>query len=254
MNKQREIIYDQRRRILEGKDLRELFFEMLDDVVSDALELYGGKEISSGDWDYEGFAGWMHTKFNLRVDKDTLVSANAKEALKENLSEMLQEKYRRKEQKADTGMLRYLEKVIMLQVFDSKWKDHLYAMDYLREGIHLRAYGQREPLVEYTNEGFSLFTEMVNAIKIEIAEVLFRIEPQPVQEERGVFTRLAQNFIHSEFGQFEAEGAPVKAMEPSAPLDAGNHPAPEHHVGPKIGRNDPCPCGSGKKYKKCCGK
>jgi preprotein translocase subunit SecA len=167
--------------------------------------------------------------------------------------------YQTKEGQLTAELMRQLEKSVLLQIIDSKWKDHLYAMDNLREGIGLRAYGQRDPLVEYQHEAYILFTDMVEAIKQESVEMLLKVqlmrrEPKPA---RGILEAIPQKLVHETTSALA--GAPSKsdpqpegAGAPSVKSSLGG-PQPVHRQTPKVGRNDPCPCGSGKKYKKCCG-
>jgi preprotein translocase subunit SecA len=158
-------------------------------------------------------------------------------------------------------MMRHLERMVLLQVVDTRWKDHLYAMDNLREGIGLRACGQRDPLVEYQHEAYAMFQEMVFRIKEETLEFLFKIRAasEEVRPTQGVFDFSRQQMRHDESAQFQYvpqggrrdEGAEAPAYEALAPEPKQE---PYKRETPKVGRNDPCPCGSGKKYKKCCGK
>jgi preprotein translocase subunit SecA len=203
MNKQREVVYTQRRHILQEGLLREDILDMLED-------------------------------------------------------EELRRAYTERENELGQEMMRYLGQMVFLQVIDSKWKDHLYAMDKLREGIGLRAYGQRDPLIEYKREAFALFERMINSIKEEAIDLLLRLQPAKPERFRGVFSQLSQRLMHPESGKFES--APIitdgKTELPSPPSASVKTTVPEFHQQSrrKIGRNEPCPCGSGKKYKKCCGR
>ena len=149
-------------------------------------------------------------------------------------------------------LLRNLERMVFLQMIDSKWKDHLYAMDSLREGIGLRAYGQRDPLIEYKREAFEMFSQMILGIEEDALEMVFKLEPAKAERFRGVFSSLPQELSHPELNKFQT---PQNFEMPEAgPMVKENKVAgslPVHQ--PKVGRNDPCPCGSQKKYKKCCG-
>jgi preprotein translocase subunit SecA len=187
----------------------------------------------------------------------------SEEDIRAFLIEQLQSAYEHKEQDVGTEHLRHLERMLLLHTIDAKWKDHLHAMDNLKEGIGLRAYGQRDPLIEYKREGFVMFQMMFESINREVAETIFRVQPPTPGRERlkGVFSSLPQRLIHNEFssldqrraGQAPAGVAPRPS--PETPGAAPNVPASQPQTqGPKVGRNDPCPCGSGKKYKKCCGR
>jgi len=184
------------------------------------------------------------------------LGAKEQDEILEYIAGIVKSMYEEKEKKVAPGIMRHIEKMIMLQIIDAKWKDHLYAMDNLREGIGLRAYGQRDPLVEYQHEGYNMFTSMIESIKDETVEFLFKIEA--VREEavpRGVFQSLPQEFVHKE--AMPLAGGPLKPnqqdfQEGLPEKDAGVNQYTRQ--GSKVGRNDPCPCGSGKKYKKCCGR
>jgi len=168
--------------------------------------------------------------------------------------------YAQKEEAAGTTMIRHIERMVVLQVIDTKWKDHLYAMDTLREGISLRAYGQRDPLVEYQHAAYDMFTQMINSIKADSVDTIFKLQVEKqVKEIKGVFSSVAREFVHREVEQFEkpkeqATGEPSASYEPSSSAPASRAAGSSAASHSEAGRNDPCPCGSGKKYKKCCGK
>jgi preprotein translocase subunit SecA len=162
--------------------------------------------------------------------------------------------------------MKHMARVVMLHMIDSKWKEHLYAMDNLREGIGLRAYGQRDPLVEYQHEGYIMFTEMADRIKEETVEILMKIKPAEEREVKGVFESVPQEITHPEFTSMSDRAKEKKTgldkaisrteenqVISGSPQISGK-PKPYKREGRKVGRNEPCPCGSGKKFKKCCGK
>jgi len=153
--------------------------------------------------------------------------------------------FEEKEKGIGPDLMNHLQRMVLLQVIDTKWKDHLYAMDNLREGIGLRAYGQRDPLVEYKREAFGMFAQMISGIEEEAVEAVFKLQPVKPERFKGVFSSVSQELLHPEAAKFE--GPPPQQMAG----EAGTSVQSSH---PKVGRNDPCPCGSGKKYKKCCGK
>lgn len=154
-----------------------------------------------------------------------------------------------KKEESFGGGIQQLEQAVCLQIIDTKWKDHLYAMDYLREGIGLRAYGQRDPLIEYQHEAFSMFSEMIESIKDQIVEIIFKIQLVHKDKLKGVFVSLPQDFIHPELTRFQKSPQEF----PDAPFDIPSKPLPRLSPNLKsttaVGRNDPCPCGSGKKFK-----
>ncbi|OGW15062.1 MAG: preprotein translocase subunit SecA [Nitrospinae bacterium RIFCSPLOWO2_12_FULL_45_22] len=258
MNKQREVIYQQRRQCLEGRGLKEIVFAMLEEVLDDILVVYVNSEMHPEEWDLEGLRETMWNKLALRLNldraKDTIsldgrkdgplpIGQLKRDSLREALLNALQRTYENKEKRYGEAMIRHLEKMIMLQIIDTQWKDHLLNMDYLKEGIGLRGYGQRDPLNEYKKEGYEMFMAMVQRIKEEATEYLFKAELQ--QEAPLEHRRAARQRIIEHRGEFATASAGAGGGD-------GQAPQPVRRVGPKVGRNEPCPCGSGKKYKKCC--
>ncbi len=251
MNKQREVIYSQRCSIIEGVSLKE---EALEEVLNNLDYLaarYLPENVSGQEWDIEALLDNLRLKFGIKLQGLNL-GALSREQIKEQLYKIITDCYQEKEKSFDPPTLRHLERMVFLQIIDSKWKDHLYAMDSLKEGIGLRAYGQRDPLIEYKREGFQMFQEMIASIRAEAVETLFKIQPVKPEKFTGIFSSLSQNFLHPEFGRFQTPQEPPVATEP---------PAPSTKKYPKVGRNDPSPCGkidsyTGKpiKYKKCHGR
>ncbi|MFH0855894.1 MAG: preprotein translocase subunit SecA [Candidatus Omnitrophota bacterium] len=254
MNKQREIIYGQRHQILAGISLKERILELTGGIIDNLISLYfpGNPSIEP---DIEGFTTAVKSKFGLPGSPD---SSNPKAGennnysnLKEGLLRETANIYENKEKSIGAGLMRHLERMVFLQIIDAKWKDHLYAMDALREGIGLRAYGQRDPLVEYKREAFGMFSQMVASIEEESVEAIFKLEAAGPERFRGVFSSVQQELSHPE----------VSGMQKAPESAEGGFAGPQESEGvktvklsgPKVGRNDPCPCGSGKKYKKCHG-
>ncbi|KYO66544.1 preprotein translocase subunit SecA [Thermovenabulum gondwanense] len=231
MNKQREIIYAERAKILDGENLKENVFSMMEDVVEGLLNIYAAKEVYPEEWDLKGLSEYFYDLFLIKVDFAGLnPEQKSREEIKEELISLLKKAYEKKEEEIGSDTLRELEKVVMLKVVDQKWMDHIDAMDQLRQGIGLRAYGQRDPLIEYKIEGFEMFQEMIKNIKEDTLRYLFRIRlGAPLQRKE-----VARNVTYSHGDEGEKK-MPIRK-------------------GKKVGRNDPCPCGSGKKYKKCCGR
>jgi preprotein translocase subunit SecA len=252
MNKQREVIYSQRRSVLEGKSLREDCLEIAESMLDGLIAMYLGDNLGSGEWNIAGLTSAIKLDFGLEVDAEKIQNLG-KEAAREELLNMLVKAYADKEQAIGEATMRSLERMVFLQIIDTKWKDHLYAMDSLREGIGLRAYGQKDPLIEYKREAFNMFSQMVASIEEEAVTVVFKLQAARPQERlRGVFSSLQQEYLHPEAAKFDT-AAPEPAKQPIAhppARAAASHPGSAQ---PKVGRNDPCPCGSGKKYKKCCG-
>ena len=239
MNKQREVIYQHRRAVLAGENITEDLREMMTEVVNEFVDVYCPAEQYPEEWDFKGLGDAVHGQFGLDITQGAGDPANhfkehGRDALLDDVRKQVQDAYARKEQELSSDLMRYLEKILLLQVIDHHWKDHLLAMDQLRDGIGLRGYGQKDPLIEYKREGFDMFAAMMDRIKADVLDRLFRVQavkgdaPPPPTTQAPV--RLSLN----------------RGEEPAVPQTA-------HRAQDKVGRNDPCPCGSGKKYKKCHG-
>ncbi len=271
MNKQREIIYAQRRMILEGEDLKGFLFELLAEIVGEVVARYCPSSLPAEEWNWLGLEGWVRQRLgpHFPFDKETLGTMNPDE-VRAAIEDGARGFYEAKEASLGVEHARHLERMVLLHVIDSRWKDHLYAMDSLKEGIRLRAYGGRDPLIEYQREAYDTFADMMARIKEEALELLFRVQIVERGPVRSVFGSVPQHVEHKEFSGLSREAAarraqqaaaagdrresPTGARPAPAPQEAPPRPAPVRHDGPKVGRNDPCPCGSGKKYKKCCGR
>ena len=231
MNKQREIMYGERRKVLEGEDLSEHIAEMMRNIVESNVEMYTRQSKFAEEWDFEGLEMYVAKIFGMKkdafygLDKETLT----KEGLVDHILEKAHEIYKQKESEFGAEHFREIERVVLLRVVDSKWMDHIDAMDQLRQGINLRAYGQQDPVRAYQVEGFDMFDEMTRSIWEDTVGFLFHVaRTENIQRQR-----VATPVMTNAGGQ--AEKKPVVNKEK------------------KVGRNDPCPCGSGKKYKKCHG-
>jgi len=260
MNKQREVIYGERRLVLEGQDLKSMLYDMIEEILGTAVGAYCSKDIFPDDWNWTGFDGWAKQKFGptFLLDKERLSGLQI-EDIKEELIQKAKGILEEKELSVGPERMHQLHRMVMLHVIDSRWKDHLYSMDNLKEGIGLRAYAARDPLIEYQREAYNMFMEMMERIKEEIIELVFRMQVVEEKAFRGVFSSLPQKTEHKEFTGLSPQAirertAPrVGEEEEEQGAAVLEKPAPVRHEGPKVGRNDPCPCGSGKKYKKCCG-
>lgn len=229
MNKQREVIYGERRKVLEGENLRPQIQEMIKSLITDNVEIYTSQSKYPEEWDMEGLENYLINLFDF--NKGFLVFNDIESLTKEDLInkivEKAEEKYKSKEMEFGEERFREVERVILLQIVDSKWMDHIDAMDQFRQGIGLRAYGQEDPVRAYQNEGYDMFNEMTHSIWEDTVRLLYGVQnPDKVQRK--------------------------KVAEPiSTNVDQINTTVVNKES--KVGRNDPCPCGSGKKYKKCCG-
>ena len=235
MNKQREVIYKQRREALSGESLRPTIEEMIRELSANIADTFGDEEMLPEEWDMKGLREAVYGQFSLRIRMDrSTADGLTREGLAELIFESAMKAYEEKETNLGAEEFRGLERMVVLQVVDNFWKEHLLSMDHLKEGIGLRGYGQQNPLVVYKREGFDMFSQMIERIKEETVRFLFRVQiARP--EEIAAKEKARQEKISYSHGE---EGAKT----------------PVRRAHKKVGRNQPCPCGSGKKYKKCCGK
>jgi preprotein translocase subunit SecA len=262
MNTQRQIIYGERNKILEGESLKDTLQEMRGEVIDGQLALYTNEETYPEEWDLAGLTEAVKRQFDLEISWPAEEVPSLTQALlRDSIEERALKAYEEREAKLGPEMIRYLERMIMLQVVDSQWKDHLLAMDHLKEGIGLRGYGQKDPLIEYKREGFEMFEAMVERIRQQTIEYLYRVQVAPADafpfddaQGRPVDeARVAPSAVGRDgdiLGRPEARSQPRLAERSLRPTAST---APIKIAGKKIGRNEPCPCGSGRKYKKCCG-
>lgn len=243
MNKQREVIYSQRRDVLESDDIPALLEEMQTDVLESLFTNYVPVDAYVDDWNLAGLTDAIQRQYGIHIAlTPESVAGFDREAFLEHLHTRLQEHYAAKMQTIGSEQHSALERWVMLQVIDKHWKDHLLAMDYLKEGIGLRGYGQKNPLNEYKREAYEMFVGMTERIKAEALELLFKIELTRADEELTLQSRRREQHI------IEHRGMLSEGQE-----DADTAIKTVRRQGAKVGRNAPCPCGSGKKYKKCCG-
>ena len=237
MNQQREVIYRQRREALTGKDLKSSVMEMIRDKTEEIADSHAAETVHAEEWDQKEIQEAVYKQFNFRLDtfdEETLDGLN-RDGLAEMIYEAAGQRYEDRESAVGADDFRQLERVVMLQTVDSLWKDHLLSMDHLKEGIGLRGYAQQNPLVVYKKEGYELFQDMIERVKEETLGILYRIqiaEPEKIDE----YSQPREQPM-----VFSGGGEPERKK-------------PQKRLAKKIGRNAPCPCGSGKKFKKCCGK
>ena len=233
MNQQREVIYAQRKKILVENNLRENIMDMVTRVVDRTMVMYAPPDVYSEEWDLPALIAYAEEFY---APPNTLTVEHLQTLSREELNEYLQklavDYYEQREESITPGIMRELENLVMLKVVDSHWMQHLDAMDMLREGVGLRAYGQRDPLVEYKLEAYDMFQAMIDAIQDDVVRYMYRVN---VVTQPKVEDRLQNATVNNPSGDSEAD-----AKKPVV-------------KGEEIGRNDPCPCGSGKKYKNCCG-
>ena len=235
MNRQRKVIYEQRKKVLRGDNLWADIEEMIEEIVDDLLSEYVNEKVNKEEWDFKGLEDALYKQFNIKIDLVNFGQNNsAPSSIREFIIQSALKLLRDKENEFGKDLMDYLMKVIMLQAIDVQWKEHLLAMDHLREGIGLRGYAQKDPVREYQREGYEMFMEMIARIKMDVLEKLCLIRIQREEEVEAIRQKQKQDYVMS-----RGEDTPA--------------PKTVKHEGDKTGRNDPCPCGSGKKYKKCCG-
>ncbi|MGQ9700949.1 MAG: preprotein translocase subunit SecA [bacterium] len=238
MNRQREVIYKMRDDILKGGNFEEMLFKNFEITIEDIILKYSDEKEPPEQWDWEGLIGEFNQLFltNFYIEKTEKEKIKQAE-LFDKLLEKAKEYFRLRKQNYDEETFNEMLKSILLLTIDNRWREHLYALDALREGINLRAYAQKDPLVEYKQESFKMFDDLLRDIARDVSSIVFRATPRPIQR-KPVATREYKPGI---IGQ----GATHKNIDSTASSITKSK---------KIGRNDPCPCGSGKKYKKCCGR
>ena len=290
MNKQREEIYRFRRELLEGGDQREYIMQMADDSSIGFLDMYASGDVDSENWEYNELRINVKRVFGLDIPDEVVIpeargedsEAPAPAAdepsgsqppvplqelsrpeLEDYLLDAIHRRYAEKEAEASPEFMRWFERMVTLQILDQQWKDHLLALDHLKEGIGLRGYAQKDPKVEYKREAFALFEELRDRVSEEIVRMLFLLRPATEGEEKEILTaraRRSRQQVTYSGGESESAFAqnqtarPGRPQEPAAARGGGTAVKQIVRTNPKVGRNDPCPCGSGKKFKKCCGR
>ena len=230
MNKQRELIYSQRNKVLDGEDLKDTVLKMIDETIEEYSKIYLADEAVHDNWDLNGmreyFLGWVTTPDDLHFTPEELGNTT-REEVAENLKEKAHARYEQREEEFGSDIMREIERVMLLRCVDTNWMDHIDAMDQLRQGIGLRAYGQHDPVVEYRNDSYDMFEAMTNAIREQTAKLVLTVRVRRNEE--------------------------VKREKVAEETNAGDKPLTAKGKG-VVSKNALCPCGSGKKYKRCCGK
>jgi preprotein translocase subunit SecA len=282
MNKQRTAVYDMRRMVLEGKESREYVHKLLDEVIDWYLDNYAGEGSDTGKWNLEGLQGALKETFGLELTLSDL-KGMGRDEMAETFRRLTRERYDEKERQIGPEMMQFHQRMLMLQIVDTQWKDHLYSLDHLKEGIGLRAHGQRDPLVEYKKESFSMYQALMDRIDEEILRWIFLYQPvatreeepggeppsaaRPPQAQPAVPSPQAQPRAAAPLGLAGARPLPrnltfnnptdapsaFAKAEPKEAKGGSDDVQTIKREGKKVGRNDLCPCGSGKKYKKCHG-
>ncbi len=239
MNKQRETIYSTRRAILEGADQRELVLEKAEEIAYELVDIYCPRDQHPDQWNVTQFSNEVLNQFGFEPKAVGIdVASLNHDTLADALIAKVNARYEEKETLFGAQVMRWLERRILLDIVDAQWKDHLLSLDHLKEGIGLRGYAQKDPLVEFKKEAFTLFDDLMDRIDKESVRFLFLVQPaKPEDEARQIERRQRQQQQNLQFQTGAAQAEPPKPVRAAA----------------KVGRNDPCPCGSGKKYKKCHG-
>jgi preprotein translocase subunit SecA len=237
MNKQREAVYSLRDIILEGADLQERIKQMIEESIDEKIEIYCSSKYPE-EWNLVGLNLWCSRIFEteLNFTEDEIKTLN-KTKLKEILLNIAEEKYEQRKQELTEEVFFELQRLVLLHMLDTAWREHLYELDHLRRSVGLRAYGQKDPLIEYKKESYNLFLKMQARIREQTVEYIFKLRPLVYSQKQTLRSQSTeqQNVV--------TKSTPSSVIVGQKPQKIG-----------KIGRNDPCPCGSGKKYKKCCGK
>lgn len=232
MNKQREVIYSERRRVLLGENLKDYISNMIDGLIDKGIQMYTTDERYSDNWDLDGFVKYVSDTFYVHISFEGEAQEDInREVLIEKVRSAVDRHYARQEAEFGEEVFREIERIVLLRNVDTKWIDHIDAMDQLRQGIGLRAIGQEDPVRAYQIEGYDMFEEMTEGIQEDTVKMLMRVKPQEKMQRKEV----------------------ARITGTSGGSGSTDKPQPVVHREKKVGRNDPCPCGSGKKYKKCCG-
>jgi preprotein translocase subunit SecA len=232
MNTQRQVIYEERHKLLSGEDFKDQALRMVEEVVRRTAQRLAPEEVFNEEWDLDLVLAGLNEVFPTTITRDELEEMVNAIELEERAVEDALERYEEKEEALGSQTMRELERLVLLNITDTKWREHLYEMDYLQEGIHLRAYAQKDPLTEYQREAYVMFEELTDAIQDDFVRYIYRVELVR-QDEPG---RPRPQRVRTSSNEDEAQ--------PGASPQA---------VSGKVPRNAPCPCGSGKKYKKCHG-
>jgi len=262
MNNQREVVYGYRNEVIDSEEPRTLIYEVIDEAVPAKVQEYLGTGKTSEDANYSGLMQWVNTTFPLGLNKERAqFETRDPEANGQFLIEKIKDAYQRKSSHEEPTAVKSLERYIILNAIDRLWQEHLYAMDALREGVYLRAYAQKDPLIEYKAEAYDMFVELMANIKNEVLHNLFR-STSNLQAFENFLASLPQFLLKEQAPPPAGSPAPTRAPQPQPAMAmAGGEGDGEYAIdlpvrrsGPKVGRNEPCPCGSGKKYKNCCGR
>ncbi len=258
-NDQRKVVYSQRNELMAAEEISEIISAIREDVVNNVITQYIPAKTMVEQWDTKGLEEHLHQEFNVEVPVRKLLDEDhslQEESLRKRIIAILEQNHKDKEQQMSKEVLQHFEKSVMLQVLDNSWKEHLAAMDYLRQGIHFRGYAQKDPKQEYKREAFEMFTSLLEHIKYEVIGILFKVQVRQEEDVRAIDEqRQAPREMHFEHAQAPTLDAYEQSLVDQEQQEQGiSAVQPFTREGNKVGRNDPCPCGSGKKFKQCHGK
>ena len=252
MDKQRHVIYDERRKILEGEDFHDQAIELVTEVIESAVAENANPDLAPDEWDWEQLFARVREIYPTNLKESDFDPNNVEyEEVREAFLTDGLKVYQQREEEIGSEQLRQIERLVLLNVIDNRWREHLYEMDYLQEGIGLRAMGQKDPLVEYQREGYDMFISMQDVIKEDFTRYIFHVEAVRQDEERPA-TRMRQE--RRQIPMAQASAPPPVEGDDGEVMDEDGEVHIEQAVSDKIPRNAPCPCGSGKKYKQCHGR
>jgi len=255
-NDQRKVIYEQRNDLMASNDVSDTVKAIREDVVNNVINNYIAPGSMDEQWDIPGLEAAIETEFAQKFDVQGWLDADDdlhEETLRARILAELEKAYEEKEKLADPERMRHFEKSVMLHVLDQSWKEHLAAMDYLRQGIHLRGYAQKNPKQEYKREAFEMFTGLLERIKMDVVSVLSKFQIRTESDVAAVDEQ-RRSKAEMQYRHDEASAMQDQSADETAPEGQREQAQPFVRHGRKIGRNEPCPCGSGKKYKQCHGK
>ena len=255
MDEQRKTIYTWRQRVLAQEALREDLLKMIEESIVETVDYYIDPKLHTDEWDMDSLLDWYKQKFGIKVDLKEH-NIETKGNIEDLLLDTACDAYGEKENEIGAEELRKIEQILLLEKVDTKWKDHLYAMDHLKSGIGLRGYAQVDPKIEYKREALIMFESMMSSIREEVTDLIFKLRVRSETiDSKNVWN--ADNFVYQDSQNTMPEmPAPIRERDEAMTTNSGQaeqRPAPIR-TGAKVGRNQPCPCGSGKKYKQCCGK
>jgi preprotein translocase subunit SecA len=252
------VIYQQRNELLEATDVAETVESMVRGEIDGVVRRYVPPESVEEQWDLAGLETTLGSDYQLKADVAAWVAADAdlsEESLRERVVDMAVAQWRGKEELAGPEVIRQFERSLMLQTLDQHWREHLANLDHLRQGIHLRGYAQKNPKQEYKREAFELFSDMLDRIKQDVVRVILTVQVRTQEDVQAVEEPPPVSNVRYQHADFEeALAGPAEGDSDAAVATAAPKTTPFTRAGEKIGRNDPCPCGSGKKYKQCHGR